>query len=54
MKLTQSDIYDPLFCGRNLGRDFGGYSFISDVKKVVKREVGFVERDTDRKCMDLF
>ena len=53
MKLTQSDIYGPLFCGRNLGRDFGGYCFISDVKTVVKREVG-LERDSDRKCMDLF
>ena len=53
MKLTQSDIYGPLFCGRNLGRDFGGYCFISDVKTALKREVG-LERDTDRKCMDLF
>ena len=53
MKLTQSDIYDPLFCGRNLWRDFGGYCFISDVKTAVKLGVGF-ERDTDRKCMDLF
>ena len=53
MKLTISDIYGPLFCGRNLGRDFGGYCFISDVKTALKREVG-LERDTDRKCMDLF